>query len=93
MWAGRGCPQRKSSRGEKFIATVLEEKNILYEREKTFEGLSYKLPLQFNFYIPSYNLCIEFNGSQHYPEKQLMYLMSRNKKELWEDPSFLKKAH
>lgn len=93
LWAGHGCPLCKSSRGEKIISTILEEKSIPFEKEKTFEGLRYKLPLRFDFYLPTYNLCIEFNGSQHYSEKQLMYLMSRNKKELWNDPVFLERVH
>ena len=64
--AGRGCPWCEESRGERKIATFLDSHGIGYEREKTFELCrnSHKLP--FDFYIPSLNTCIEYDGRQHY---------------------------
>ena len=34
--------------------------------QKTFENLKYKNKLYFDFYLPKYNLCIEFDGIQHH---------------------------
>ena len=45
---------------------ILEFLNIKYEEQKTFEGLKYIGKLRFDFYLPDYNLCIEFQGKQHY---------------------------
>lgn len=42
---------------------------------KLFEGLKYKLPLRFDFYLPTYNLCIEYNGKQHYSYESMLGLM------------------
>ena len=38
----------------------------MYEKEKTFDDLKYKSKLRFDYYLPQYHLCIEFNGIQHY---------------------------
>lgn len=60
------CSQKESS-GERAIAAWLDEHGIEYEREKKFPGfigLAGK-HYRFDFYIPSRNLCIEFDGQQH----------------------------
>ena len=33
----------------------------------------YKQPLPFDFYLPQKNICIEFQGEQHYKERSLYY--------------------
>ena len=48
------------------VETVLNELKLYYEKEKTYNNLKYKGKLRFDFYLPLYNLCIEFNGTQHY---------------------------
>lgn len=58
----------KSSKGEAMIAILLKENNIPFVREKTFDGLVAPdggRKLRFDFYIPSMNACIEFDGLQH----------------------------
>ena len=62
---GHGCPRcnRYNSKGSKAIKEYLENNNILYETEKTFEWSNNK---RYDFYLPKYNLLIEFNGEQHY---------------------------
>ena len=50
----------------KDVEIILDQLNILYEKEKTFDNLKYKNKLRFDYYLPKYNLCIEFNGAQHY---------------------------
>ncbi len=54
------------SKGEKCIADYLKEHNIQYEQEKRFIDCKDKKPLPFDFYLPQYNKCIEYDGSQHY---------------------------
>jgi len=63
---GKGCPICKLSKGEKEIKNILDTKGIEYEQQKTFKGCKYKKLLKFDFYLPDYNLCIEYNGEQHY---------------------------
>ena len=52
--------------GEGEVANYLGEKNIRFERQKTFEGCKDKNLLKFDFYLPDYNCCVEYQGIQHY---------------------------
>lgn len=65
---GQGCPQCRSSKGEKAIASWLESRHIDYISEKRFKDcLSPRgNTLKFDFYLTSYNALIEFDGSHHY---------------------------
>jgi Zn finger protein HypA/HybF involved in hydrogenase expression len=63
---GHGCPKCNSSKGELQIKNYLDQRNFKYIQQKSFEGCRYKLELYFDFYLPDYNLCIEFQGEQHY---------------------------
>lgn len=64
--SGKGCPSCSSSRGEKEIQRYLTENNIAFETQKTFEGCVDVALLRFDFYLPDHNLCIEFDGIQHF---------------------------
>lgn len=63
---GAGCPCCKQSRGEKAIQIYLEKNFIQYESQKRFSDCRYKATLPFDFYLPQKNMCIEFDGIQHY---------------------------
>jgi predicted RNA-binding Zn-ribbon protein involved in translation (DUF1610 family) len=67
---GRNCPICNTSKGETETAKILDKYNIQYKREYSYHDLLSDKGnlLRFDFYIPSYNLCIEFNGLQHYGE-------------------------
>lgn len=60
-----GCPHCSKSNGEKLIYGFLKNNNILFEDQKTFEGLKYKHDLKFDFFLIDFNTCIEFDGEQH----------------------------
>lgn len=34
--------------------------------QKTFKDCQYRNPLPFDFYLEEYNLCIEYDGEQHF---------------------------
>lgn len=67
--SGEGCPKCKASKGENQIELFLKENNINYVSQ-------YEVPIDFDinsskitkidFYLPDYNLFIEYNGKQHY---------------------------
>lgn len=63
---GRGCPRCSTPKGEIWVETALKELGVRYETQKRFEGLEYKKPLSYDFYLPDSNTLIEFNGLQHY---------------------------
>ena len=65
--SGCGCSLcNKKSKGETKVRIFLEKNNIKFEREKRFKDCRNILPLPFDFYLPQYNLCIEFDGEQHF---------------------------
>lgn len=63
---GAGCPICKSSKGEFLIMSILDEFKIRYIREYKFEDCILKNRLSFDFYLPEYKVCIEYDGIQHY---------------------------
>lgn len=64
-----GCPRCSMSKGEKRIESWLFLNKIVFEREyDKFEDCKNINVLSFDFYLPDYNLCVEYNGEQHYRE-------------------------
>lgn len=61
-----GCPLCKISKGENKIVKFLIENNIDFERQKTFLECTNINLLPFDFYILKHNLCIEYDGEQHF---------------------------
>ncbi len=61
---GAGCPCCNSSKGERVLEAIFDNKDIKYIRE-------YKLPeivnrFEYDFYLPEHNTLVEFHGIQHY---------------------------
>lgn len=48
------------------VAQILENNNIQYVPQYRFDDCKYKGQLSFDFYLPEYNICIEYQGKQHY---------------------------
>lgn len=63
---GVGCPKCNHSKGEKLIAQYLDINNIIYVSQKRFKNCKNKFTLPFDFYLPQYNICIEYQGEQHF---------------------------
>lgn len=63
---GMGCPKCAVSVGEKEISSILSKIGFEFIEEYRFKDCKYRNTLPFDFYIPSLNLCIEYQGEQHY---------------------------
>lgn len=67
---GKWCPICNESHGEREIRLWLDENNIQYIREHGFKNCygnsKKKKPLPFDFYLPIQNICIEYDGEQHF---------------------------
>ena len=61
-----GCPKCSSSKGEQKITKLLEESNIIFETQKTFDNCKNIRKLPFDFYLTNLNICIEYDGIQHF---------------------------
>jgi very-short-patch-repair endonuclease len=71
---GTGCPICNSSKGELRISRYFMNNKIKYVSQKTFNDCknpktNYKL--RFDFYIPSKNLLIEYDGQQHFITRKI----------------------
>lgn len=68
LLSGYGCPKCSFPKGELSIEKYLHKYDIKYEAQKKFDGLIGVLngSLSYDFYIPSLNSLIEYNGKQHY---------------------------
>jgi hypothetical protein len=65
--SGNGCPKCNKSKGELLIESYLMKYRINYKPQYNFENCrGKKRPLPFDFYLPDYNTCIEFDGRQHF---------------------------
>lgn len=63
---GYGCPQCSCSRGERDVKQWLDKHNIIYVHQKRFNDCRDIITLPFDFYLPEFNIIIEYNGIQHY---------------------------
>lgn len=63
---GHGCPKCNVSKGEKRVAEYLDGKTIKYKSQHKFDDCRSKYKLPFDFYIPSLNIAIEYDGEDHY---------------------------
>ena len=60
------CPYCSRSKGNEKTANILNKYKIEYKEEYRFDDCRNKNPLPFDFYLPKYNCCIEFDGEQHF---------------------------
>lgn len=61
------CPNCNGHyKGEQVVNNYLFNNNINFKTQKIFKDCKDKRPLRFDFYLPDENLCIEYQGQQHY---------------------------
>ncbi len=65
VFGDSGCPHCKTSKGEQRVERYLSENKIDYNKQHIFKDCKDKSYLPFDFYLPNYNTCIEYDGEQH----------------------------
>ena len=68
---------RNSSSGERLMNLLFDDLNVDYERQKYFQQLPEKV--FYDFYLPYYNILIEYDGEQHSKPKQAAKDSLKNK--------------
>jgi very-short-patch-repair endonuclease len=63
---GQGCPRCNESKGERRIRNWLNNRRIKFVAQYKFKECKNKNLLEFDFYLPSHNTVIEFDGLQHF---------------------------
>ena len=69
FYYGRRCPycaNNKYSKGENKISEILNILNIEFYQQYKFKECKNINMLPFDFYLPQYNICIEYDGIQHF---------------------------
>lgn len=62
-----GCLRSENvSSNEILIGNILKENGINFQKEKSFDSCKSVKKLRFDFYLPDYNTCIEYDGLQHF---------------------------
>jgi hypothetical protein len=64
--SNKGCPFCNESKGEQKIAFFLKENQISYIEQYPPPGCRNINQLYCDFFLPQYNLIIEYQGEQHY---------------------------
>lgn len=65
-----GCPYCNESHGEREIALFLTDGNVEFQRQKRWNECRDVHPMPFDFYIPEFNLAIEYDGEHHFMVKE-----------------------
>lgn len=60
------CPDCAQSWGEKIVRDWLIEHNVAHVKQYRFPDCRYKRTLPFDFYCPTLNIAIEYDGEQHF---------------------------
>ena len=74
LYRHSGCPSCKRSFGEERIAKFLDENHIEYTEQYRIKNeslLCINMYMMIDFFLPKYNIAIEYNGIQHYEENPL----------------------
>lgn len=64
-----GCKYCNKSRGEEYVESFLTSKGIKFEEQKKFKDLKNIHQLSYDFYLPEYDILIEYQGTQHFIPK------------------------
>lgn len=63
---GHSCPHCTTSFLENKVKKILDENEIKYVQQKTFNWLRHISSLKLDFYLPDFNIAIECQGLQHF---------------------------
>lgn len=89
---GNGCKKCTQSKGENLITNILNNNNINFEIEYKIPGLNKEY--EYDFYLPDYNLLIEFHGIQHFEYNKYFHKTYKDfEKQIFRDESKREHAH
>ena len=69
----KSCGCFHKSFREQYIESILSEHSFTYISQYTFDDCKNIFCLPFDFYLPDYHTCIEYDGEQHFKEKSGMF--------------------
>ncbi|MBD3195600.1 MAG: hypothetical protein GF317_11120 [Candidatus Lokiarchaeota archaeon] len=69
MFVDKNLSKSIKSHYDKKIESFLKDNNIFFDEKKRFEECRDKNPLEFDYFLPDFNLLIEYDGIQHFQGK------------------------
>lgn len=60
------CPNHNNSKGENYIESILKKYNINYSKQVHSNIFKWLKRQSLDFYLPDYNIAIEYQGKQHF---------------------------
>jgi very-short-patch-repair endonuclease/predicted nucleic acid-binding Zn ribbon protein len=70
LYNNTGCPFCKGTKGERKVKKYLDDNCLEYLYQHRFDECRWIRPLIFDFYLPIYNMCIEYDGVQHFDDNE-----------------------
>lgn len=64
---------KNHSKGELFLIDMFKSNKINFITEKTYPDLKKITYLRFDFYLPDYNILVEYHGEQHFKKDSIYY--------------------
>lgn len=86
-----GCPSCAESTGERDIRNLLENHNIKFISQYREHECKRTNTLVFDFYLPDYNVCIEYDGIQHF--KSIEYFGGDNRLQYVQENDIIKNEY
>ena len=62
----QGCPKCMCSKGEKMLLEYFHDAGIEVIQQHTYDDCKDKKVLKFDFYIPKWNIIVEYDGEHHF---------------------------
>jgi hypothetical protein len=84
----RGCPTCNKSKGERRVQNYLDLILCSYETQKRFINCKNERELPIDFFIPDYNMLIEYQGEQHYKPVQFGSMKSKQAQDAFKETRF-----
>lgn len=85
------CGCMRQSKGEMLVEKILKKHQVKYETQKRFDDCFNKKKLPFDFYLPDSNICIEYQGEQHY--RPVKYWGGLQTFKIYQKNDFIKKEY
>lgn len=75
---GNKMNRNYQSVGKLACIDFLNDANVSYELEKTFDWLKYKRKMYIDIFLPGYNVAIEYDGKQHFLSENSSSIFAKN---------------
>lgn len=77
------CTRNVKSVGENLLSEYFDKNSIEFCHPKLFDDLADKQKLHYDFYLPNFNVLVEYQGMQHYYKNHQITRKGRSAYDVW----------